>query len=391
MLAASSALVDRLPAKTRTLPARLSRQGVRLARPWLDRASSRVHAKVPLLEEVLARVDPTLSLHRILARVVAVREETHDVKTFVLRPNARFGTYRPGAHVRVHLTIDGRAVQRTYSLSSAPAADGTISITVKRVAGGLVSNHLADTTARGHVLELSAPDGQFTLPAVLPEKLLMISAGSGITPVMSMLRHLVATRSTAHVTFLHFARTPRDVIFAQELEDAARNMANVRVVLCVEQGEPGWSGHIGRFSQDLLAQVAPEFRNLDTYLCGPGGFMRTVMHTFEAADADLSKLRFELFNADLDVSSVLDRAHQVRFARTGVDSLSNRPLTILQQAEAQGVRVETGCRAGTCGTCRCRKTRGVVFNLATNRESHDGEEMIYPCVSVARSSVEIDL
>jgi ferredoxin-NADP reductase len=362
-----------------------------LARPWLDRASSRVSANVPLLEGVLARVDPTLSLHRVLARVVAVRDETHDVKTFVLRPNARFGDYRPGAHVRVHVVVDGRAVQRTYSLSSAPSERGLPSITVKRVPGGVVSNHLASAVAVGHVLELSAPEGQFTLPRDIPRKLVMISAGSGITPVMSMLRHLVATRSATEVSFLHFARTPADIIFKEELEQIARSAPQVRLALCVEQAEESWSGPTGRFTRELLEETAPDFRDLDTYLCGPGGFMRSVVQTYEAAGADLAKLRYELFNADFDVSEVLEQSHLVRFARSGVESLANRPLTILQQAEAKGLRVETGCRAGTCGTCRCKKKRGVVFNVATQRESGTGEELIFPCVSVARSTVEIDL
>ncbi len=380
-----------LSVKSQQFRQNLARRSARLARPWLVRASSRVSARVPLLEGVLAKVDPTLSLHRVLARVVEVRDETHDVRTFVLRPNARFGDYRPGAHVRVHLVVDGRAVQRTYSLSSAPGTNGLPSITVKRVPGGLVSNHLANVVAPGHVLELSAPEGQFTLPNPIPAKLLMISAGSGITPVMSMLRHLVATRSATEVTFLHFARTPADVIFARELAQIAQTAKNVRVVSCVEQADAAWSGPTGRFTRELLEDVAPNFRDLDTYLCGPGGFMRAVVQAYEAAGADLSKLRYELFNADFDVSTILEQSHLVRFARSGVESLANRPLTILHQAEAQGLRVETGCRAGTCGTCRCKKKRGVVFNVATQRESGAGEEMIFPCVSVARSTVEVDL
>ena len=118
--------------------------------------------------------------------------------------------------------------------------------------------------------------------------------------------------------------------------------------------------------------------------------MRAVVQTYEAA-RPLSKLRYELFNAEFDVSAILAQSHLVRFARSGVDTLANRPLTILQQAASQGLRVETGCRAGTCGTCRCKKKRGVVFNVATQQESGAGEEMIFPCVSVARTTVEVDL
>ncbi|HEX7668730.1 MAG TPA: FAD-binding oxidoreductase [Polyangiaceae bacterium] len=360
-------------------------------------------ANVPVLEMVLGRLDATLSLHRILARVEAVRDETHDVKTFVLRPNARFGTFLPGSCVTVHVSIGGRSVQRSYSLSSAPEGDRLVTITVKRVPGGLVSNHLADTLRPGDILELGAPEGQFVLrpsTGALPDKLLMVSAGSGITPVMSMLRHLIAVGSAsrgggggspAEVTFLHFARSPRDVIFGRELEAIAKGNAHVKVVLCVEEPGDSWTGLSGRFSKALLESVAPEFRTMATYLCGPSGFMRVVMQTFERAEADLSKLRFERFSADFDASQFLEHSQTIRFLKSGVDALSNRPLTVLQEAEGQGLKVDSGCRAGTCGTCRCKKRKGVVFNTATGQESGTGEEMIYPCVSIARGTVEVEL
>lgn len=365
--------------------------GKRRAPAWVDRASSRVSANVPVLEAVLGRFDPTLSLCRILARVVEIREETHDVKTYVLSPNARFGTYRPGAYVTVRLTIDGRAMERAYSLSSPPGKDGLITITVKRVPGGVVSNHLADVISKGDVLELGAPAGQFILGAEPKTPLLMISAGSGITPVMSMLRHLVRSGSQTAITFLHFARTPKDVIFDRELADIAAHAPHVKVVVCVEEADEPWTGLRGRFDSSLLESVLPDFTSVDTYLCGPSGFMRAVMQALETAGADLSRLRYERFNSEFDASAFLTHSRLLRFTRSGVEALSNRPLTVLQEAEAHGVRVTTGCRAGTCGTCRCRKRKGVVLNTATGALSGDGEEMIYPCVSVAQGSIEVDL
>jgi ferredoxin-NADP reductase len=293
--------------------------------------------------------------------------------------------------VTVHLTIDRKRVQRAYSLSSAPSGEGLITITVKRVPGGLVSNHLADHVGPGHVLESGAAAGHFVLPTSVPERMLMISAGSGITPVMSMLRDLIARGSKSEITFVHFARSPRDVIFGRELEAIADRVPNVRVVTCVEDADEAWSGERGRFDAGLMERIMPEFRAASTYLCGPSGFMQAVMETFERAGADLSKLHYERFNADFDVSRFLHDARLVRFVRTGVESLSTGPLTILQDAEAKGVRVESGCRAGTCGTCRCRKRKGVVVNVVTGEESGDGEEMINACVSVARGTVEVEL
>jgi ferredoxin-NADP reductase len=365
--------------------------------PAIDSASVRVVADMPRLEAALALLDPTLSLRVVRARVERIDDETHDTKTYWLRPNARFGTFRPGAHVTLQLRIDGRAVERTYSMSSAPRSDGLISITVKRVAGGQVSNWLADTLRPGHVLTLSAPRGEFVLPNTLPRKLLLLSAGSGVTPVMSILRKLVADSADCDITFLHFARTPRDIIFRDELERISQTCPNVRVAFCVEATSGGsrieenWAGAQGRFCAQLLEETAPDFRALDTYLCGPPAFMRCVVQTLESADADLSKLRFERFSTELDASMFSAHVARLRFVRSGLESVSNQPRTILEQAEGAGLTLATGCRAGNCGTCRSRKLSGVVVDITTGLESQPGEQFIYPCVSVARGPVEMDL
>lgn len=370
---------------------RIARPALRSIPGWLDQASARVKADMPVVEAVLCRLDPTLSLRRILARVVDVRNETHDVKTFVLKPNARFGAFRPGAYMTVHRTIDGRAVQRAYSLSSPVSEDGLVTITVKRVPGGLMSNHLADTIGKGDIIELGAPEGQFLFSSAADAQVLMISAGSGITPVMSMLRDLVRKDSKTEVTFLHFARSPEDVVFGRELSQIAERAPNVKVVVCVEAADESWQGLRGRFTRALLESTLPGFATADTYLCGPAGFMRAVMQTLEQGGADLSTLRYERFNSEFDASAFLEHTRVVRFLKSGVETLSNRPLTVLQEAEARGVRVDTGCRAGTCGTCRCKKRKGVVLNTATGALSGDGEEMIYPCVSVPQGALEVEL
>jgi stearoyl-CoA 9-desaturase NADPH oxidoreductase len=386
----SPRIFTRNPEQLRLIAGRL----VRRALPLLHRATSAVTADVPLLEASLARLDPTLSLRHIRARVVEVRAETHDVYTYVLRPNGRFGAFRAGAYVTLHLQIDGQRVDRNYSLSSAPGAHGLVSITVKRVPGGVVSNYLADTLKKGDVLDLSAPAGQFVLPAVLPSKLLLISAGSGITPVMSMLRKLLGEADNSagvQITFLHFARSPSDIIFRDELEAIAACHPHVKVALCVERRDEHWQGAEGLFTPCLLEQVEPAFRDVETYLCGPAGFMKAVMKTLEARGADMAKLHYERFNLDFDVSAFLEQAQLVRFTKTNVESLSTGPLTILEQAEKHGVRIESSCRMGVCGTCRTVKSKGVVVDVTTGAVSGAGEELFYPCISVARGAVEIAL
>jgi stearoyl-CoA 9-desaturase NADPH oxidoreductase len=390
MLAAPVSDGTTFPRRSKQLQ-RLASQFVRRALPLLDRASAAFTADIPLLEASLGRLDRTLSLRHVRARVVSVRAETHDVNTYVLRPNARFGTFRPGSYVTLHLDIDGRKVDRAYSLSSAPSEDGLISITVKRVPDGLVSNYLADHVKRGAVLDLSVPMGQFLLPASVPEKLLLISAGSGITPVMSMLQQLLAARASCQVTFLHFARSANDVIFADELESIRARHPHVRITVCVERADAAWTGPSGLFEANMLETYAPAFRSAETYLCGPAGFMKVVMQTLEGSEADLSKLHYERFSLDFDVSAFLGQTQLVRFVRTGVESLATGPRTILEQAEAHGVRIESSCRMGVCGTCRCTKRKGVVVDVTTGEASSDGEGFFYPCISVARGAVEVVL
>lgn len=387
----SVALPTSSPVLSQGLGAPLWTRYSRSAIGALDRLSARVSVDLPVLERALARIDPMLSLRSVRACVVSIVDETPDTKTYWLRTNARFAGHQPGEHVTVRVRIEAQPCERSYSISSAPRSDGLIAITVKRVPQGRVSNWLADTLRPGSILELSAPAGQFRLPDTLPERLLMLSAGSGITPLMSMLRQLQATRSSCIVTFVHFARTPHDIVFRRELERIDADEPNVQVVCCVENAPESWHGARGRIRAELLNEVAPDYRTLDTLLCGPAGFMRSVMELFHAADADLAKLRFERFNVEVDPSMFLQHTQILRFVRSGIERVANRPRTILEEAESAGVRIASGCRAGNCGTCRSRKQSGVVVDVNTGRASQLGEEFIYPCVSVPRGIVEIDI
>jgi ferredoxin-NADP reductase len=360
--------------------------------PRLDRATTRVRTNVPAIEALLGWVDPVLSLHATRARVIRIVDETADTKTYWLRPNARFSGFRPGMHVDVRVRVGGKTLQRTYSLSCAPRTDGLIAITVKRVPGGRVSNWLADTLRPGDVVDLSQAKGHFVLPPALPPKLLMLSAGSGITPLMSMLRHLVADGAACDIRFAHFARSPRDIIFREELLRIADRCPNVRITLCTEASDSDWTGAAGRISEPLLRDVAEDFGALDTFLCGPAAFMQAAIKMLEGAGADLSKLRYERFNNDFDVSQFLGQSQQLlRFIRSQTECIVDRPRTVLEEAEHAGIPINSGCRAGNCGTCRSRKTSGVVVDITTGRESGSGEEFFFPCISVPRGTVEIDL
>ena len=365
------------------------RRVFRAALPVVDWAFARVTLNDDRLEGLATTLDATLSLSRVRARVVDVVLETDDVKTYLLKPNARWRGFRAGAFVTLRLTIDGETVHRSYSVSSSPSNEGLIAITVKRVSGGLVSNWLFNRIKPGDVLELTSPQGQFVLPEIVPQKLLMISAGSGITPVMSMLRHLA--NAPADIAFLHFARSPGDIIFHRELGEIAESRANTRLSIWVEDGNRDWKGERGRFCERALSEVAADWKERPIYMCGPPAFMEAVLKTLEKAGYDLANLHYERFSADFDVSKLIDTASLVRFQRSGVEAVSSKPRTILEEAEARGLRPEHGCRMGICGACRCTKLSGVVVNATTGQASGNGSEHIYPCISVARGTVEVDL
>ncbi len=368
----------------------LARAG-RIALPLLDWATSRLSVDSARLEKLVTRVEPTLSLRNVRARVVGIHLETHDTKTYVLKPNGRFRGFRPGAFLSLRVVIDGEPVVRSYSISSGPASSGLVAITVKRVDGGAVSNWLFENLAVGDVVEIGQAQGQFVLPEVVPARILMISAGSGVTPVMAMLRHVTQLAARPRTTFLHFARSPKDVIFGDETAQIAARSSSVDVTVCVENADSSWTGPRGRFSADLLEEVAPDFREIPIYLCGPAPFMAAVIKALEEAGCDLAHLRYEQFTAGVDVSRLLTTSSLLRFTRSGVETVVSKQRTILEEAEARGLRPEHGCRMGVCGSCRCTKNSGIVIDVTTGLESGEGAESIRPCISIAKGTVSVDL
>src|SRR2546426_473001 len=222
-----------------------------------------------------SRLDPQLTLNRILARVEAIRPEARDVVSFVLRPNRNWLGFRPGQHVQLTVEIDGARHARTYSPSNAPAADGTVTLTVKRHPGGRVSGYLHEHLAVGDIVELSQAFGDFVLPDPVPAKLLMIAGGSGITPLMAMLRDLLARGIDTDVVFAHYAHTPGDLIFAGELAHLGEFHPNLHVHFGVT-GASALPGELsGRFSGHHLDRIASDAAERCTLVCGPGGLLDT--------------------------------------------------------------------------------------------------------------------
>jgi ferredoxin-NADP reductase len=303
--------------------------------------------------------------------------ETRDAKTFVLRPARSWRGHRAGQHTTLTVEIGGVRVRRCYSLSSAPG-ERDVCITVKRNPAGRQSSWLHDHLRRGDIVRLSPAAGDFVLPTPTPPKLLFVSGGSGITPVMAMLRDLSRRRAMTDVLVMHYARSRDDVIFAAELAalDVRHAALGVRVV-------------VDGFNEERLSLAAPDFAERATFLCGPVGLMARAERMWAGAGAT-AHLRQERFAAP-------PPAHHGGDAVTIALSDSARTLaataggTLLDQLERAGERPPHGCRQGICHTCSCRKRRGTVENLTTRAISSEPDELIQLCISVARSDVVLDL
>ncbi|MBK7507718.1 MAG: ferredoxin reductase [Comamonadaceae bacterium] len=349
--------------------------------PWVEGI-----VRLGAVEDTLRAVHPMLSITEARARVVRIVDETPDTKTFVLQPNALWQgrrSARAGQFVQLRLEIDGRRVERIYSLSSRPGAR-LISITVKRQAGGLVSPFLHERVKVGDVLTLSQPDGDFVLPDPLPEKILLLSAGSGITPVMAMLRDLQARGYPGDVVFLHVCRNPQALIFAQALRTIEEEFAELSLLVHFDDTE-------GPFTAERLQYAVPDLAERSTWMCGPAGFM-DVVHRHWNSYAMAAPLHSERFVAIPAVPTTAPGTPvTVLLATSGKQFLTQGVDPLLVQAEKAGLAPKHGCRIGICRSCQCTKRSGTVENLQTGEISDTPNEAIRLCVSVARSDLLLDL
>ncbi|OBI75302.1 ferredoxin reductase [Mycobacterium sp. E740] len=319
-------------------------------------------------------VAPTWSRGDARAEVVAVRRQTPRSVTLTLAPNQAFTGHRAGQHINLTVEIDGRRRTRPYSPASAEGA-AQLELTVGRHDGGLVSTYLCDHARPGMVVGLDSVDGDFLLPATRPRRILFVSGGSGLTPVMSMLRTLRAQRFDGEVAFVHYARSADEACYRAEL--AA--MPEVRVLHGYTRETAG-SDLEGRFGPAHLAAAMPEPDAV--FVCGPPELVEAVRAHCPNARSE-SFVPPELAPAEASGGLVAFTESSVAVADDG------RPL--LEQAEAAGLNPESGCRMGICHSCTRRKTRGAVKNLITGAVSSADEEDIQICVSAPVGDVDIAL
>ncbi|AKU14828.1 stearoyl-CoA 9-desaturase [Luteipulveratus mongoliensis] len=339
-------------------------------------------ATTPLLpEDYVDLFDPLRSTTQLRGRVEAVTPETTDAVTVTIRPGRGWRGHVPGQYTRVGVDIDGVRMWRAYSITSGPRTDSCIAITVKAISGGAVSTHLVESLQAGKVIQMEQAAGEFVLPQTLPRKVLLLTGGSGITPVMGILRHTVERLDD--VVLLHSAPRPEDVIFADELRGLA---ADGRISLQERHTDVD-----GMLNATELDSLVPDWRERATFACGPGGMLNALESHWETAGlADL--LTIEKFRPALREAS--GEGGTVRFTKLDreVESPGSRP--ILDVGEEAGVLMPSGCRMGVCFGCVLPLREGSVRDLrsgdVTTAQPGDGV-LIQTCISAAAGRCDIDL
>ncbi|MGI0479894.1 2Fe-2S iron-sulfur cluster-binding protein [Geminocystis sp. CENA526] len=379
----------------------------------------------------------------LTVKCTQIIDETKDVKTFrfVGKTPVLFDMYNPGQFVTLNLNINEKKVKRSYSISSTPSRPNCLEITVKRVPPpadqpdapqGLVSNWLHDNLRVNDEILLSNPVGKFTYFANPARKLLLISAGSGITPMMSMSRWAFDTVADLDIVFVHSAKTPKDIIYRGELDMMSARQKNFRLAYTITRNEPGmaWGGYQGRISIGMLANIAPDYRERTVYVCGPDPFMKGIKQILADDGFPMENYYEESFggakkpsNKEKDiksepVSSKSSRTVQsvtppkkevspppvtssldsvlksiVIFQSTGKEVHGDNGITILDLAEQEAIEIDYSCRSGSCGSCRIKKLEGDIEydgdpDALNDMDKEEG--YILSCIAIPKGRVVVD-
>lgn len=330
------------------------------------------------VDDYLALIDPRMSLAEPRGRVTDVVRQTPDSVTLSIAPNDNWRGHSAGQHVLLGIDLEGTRYSRCFSIASAPGTP-LLEVTVKRNGDGRVSNYLVDHAQRGQLVYLSPAEGEF-YPSVPPTKALLLSAGSGITPVMSVLRHWLAERASVDVVCLHYARSSTDMIYADELAAlAARHRHLTAIALFTGAGDE-------RIDGASLDQRVPDLAERETWLCGPSGFMDAAEPLI--ASRSSAPLHREQFAASRRASA--QGLGSVQFLNSDI-AVSGEQGSLLDIAESAGLKPAYGCRMGICHACKCRITEGTVRDLRTDRVRQVRDTDIQLCIHAAAGDVAVAL
>lgn len=314
-------------------------------------------------------------------RVAATRDEIGGAATSVMFdvPRELVDTFRwrPGQHVTLRFTLDGTELRRSYSISSSPLSGEPLRITVKRVDGGVVSNHIADTITAGDMIEVMPPFGGFRLDpqSVLRRTHYFFGAGSGITPLFSMLYSVLIAEphSVAHLVFGN--RSADTTLFADELANLTKLYPDRLNVVHVLSNPSIWSGsspwRTGIIDAATVAaaidEMPPYAQDTQYYICGPGDMNQTVKSALMRLDVPAGRIHMESYGGavavDDTVTGIAARAHVALDGDSHVVAVAEGQ-TLLEAIRAANLNPPFSCQSGVCGACRARLKTGTVHMRA---------------------------
>ncbi|WP_227999131.1 ferredoxin reductase [Nocardia australiensis] len=357
------------------------------------------------LDRYLELVRPTLTARDMRAEITHVDRSVPESVTLTLRPTRQWRGHAAGQYVQIGVVIDGVRHRRCYSpIDVAGRRDRQIQLTVKAHPNGLVSRYLHRTAAPGMVVDLTPAAGVFRLPDTRPDRVVLIGGGSGITPVLSMMRTLADEGYRGDLTFLYYAQAPELVPHRVQLTALAERFENFRVELRYPGHSARGSERLGRgagepsarlegaaryFDYDELAHVAPWFADAQTFMCGPPGLMNAVRKVYEAEQL-ADRLHSEEFTLSVPPVDAGEAFGTVSFSGSGI-STANDGAVLLEQAEAAGLTPEFGCRMGICFSCTAVRRTGCTRNVRTGETDSDPDQPIQLCVSAPVGDVDIDI
>ena len=378
--------------------------GARFGRHYVElRQAARKQTRIPLSKTV---VSPTPAHAQAVAvnstksgqqwkgelKVSAIFQETHDVKTFRLTSTDERPfpfAYKPGQFLNLQLTIDGKRVNRSYTIASSPTRTDACELSIKREPMGLASRFLHDQIKVGDALKISGPSGKFVFTGKESPAVLLIAGGVGITPVMSILRYLTDRAWSGDIYFLIVARTEKDLIFHDEIQWLQSRFPRLNVCRTLTRcaQDSMWSGERGRATESLLKGFVPDLTRLPVYLCGPNEMMDSTRDLLLRMGVPDEQIKTEAFGSNKSklspteslepsngvlapeesngpstsfTTGVTTETRAVSFARSVVRADVTSDTTVLEAAEASSIDLPYECRSGICGQCKTRLIEGTV-------------------------------
>ncbi|MFL5898164.1 MAG: ferredoxin reductase [Solirubrobacterales bacterium] len=339
----------------------------------------------PLLpDDYLELINPLWSTQELRGRIERIERETADAVTVLIRPGYEWEEHRPGQYLRIGVVVDGVHHWRAYSLTTDPGRpDGLIGITPKLVDGGKVSPFLVRQARPGDIVRLGGVEGTFVLPDPAPERLLFISAGSGITPIMSMLRSLDRDEALVDVVHLHSSRTADGVIFGEQLRELDARRPGYRPHLRI-------TGEAGRIAPADLDRLCPDWRERRALASGPGEMLDALVQHYRQEER-LELLEMERFQPVIGGDGLAGEGGAIRFLSSGIEARCDGGTPILVAGEEAGAELPYGCRMGICHTCIGQLCKGEVRDLRTGEVYGQKGEMVRTCVNAPEGDVAIAL